>query len=60
MVRSLKSSISSVDAEAGLVAWRGVAWCGVVWCGVVCGVVWVAWRGVARGVWRGVACRVCG
>ena len=45
MVRSLKSSISSVDAEAGLVAWR---------------VVWVAWRGVARGVWRGVACRVCG
>ena len=56
MVRSLKSSISSVDAEAGLVAWRGVAWCGVVWCGVV----WVAWRGVARGVWRGVACRVCG
>ena len=63
MVRSLKSSISSVDAEAGLVAWRGVAWCGVAWRGVAWrGVAWrgVAWRGVAwRGVaWRGVACVV--
>jgi hypothetical protein len=53
MVRSLKSSISSVDAEAGLVAWRGEA-CGVAWRGGV-------WRGVAWGGWRGVAWRVaCG
>ena len=55
MVRSLKSSISSVDAEAGLVAWRGVAWCGVVWCGVVWrGVGGVAWRGAWRVAWCGV------